>query len=563
MCPDETAAERVIGRYVLCDEVASGGMATVHIGRQTGSVGFARTVAIKRLHAQFAKNPEFVAMLLDEARLAARIRHPNVVSTLDVVADGGELLIVMEYVHGESIAQLVKAAYAAQERPPVGVVMSVIAGTLYGLHAAHEATDDHGAPLGVIHRDVSPQNIMVGVDGVARALDFGVAQAVGRVQTTREGTLKGKLAYMSPEQVEGDELDRRSDIFSASVVLWEMLVGRRLFRADNEAATLKKILSHEPVAPTTLVPELPPGVDALMMKGLARDRADRFATAWEMAEEAQRIAFATTGEVGAWTRRWGGAPMAARADLVAAMERRGAEKALVRAAASTAPDPEATVEDRVRARRAPSAPSAHAARAVTSPAFTLPVPTLELVASATSVTTPATGVMVRAQAEAALQEADAAPASVSGVRVPPPGPAPSAAVEPAPLESWHAPPAARVRPAVVAAGVVVGLAVGLIAFWPSAPVGGPVAAPEASSAAPPTQAAATAPPESPHDLPIPLPTLLPTLAAPRPPPPWRPPTTSGGGARPAPPVAAPPRARCNPPYTINANGIRIPKPDCL
>src|SRR5262245_49268372 len=162
-------------------------MATVHLGRLLGPVGFSRTVAIKRLHAQFSQDPEFVSMFLDEARLAARIRHPNVVPTLDVVATGGELFLVMDYVAGESIAKLLRAVATKKEMVPIRVIAATMAGALHGLHAAHEAKDERGEPLGIVHRDVSPQNILLGADGVPRVLDFGVAKAIGRVQTTQEG----------------------------------------------------------------------------------------------------------------------------------------------------------------------------------------------------------------------------------------------------------------------------------------------------------------------------------------------------------------------------------------
>ncbi|PKN48115.1 MAG: serine/threonine protein kinase, partial [Deltaproteobacteria bacterium HGW-Deltaproteobacteria-20] len=169
-------------------------MATIHVGRLMGPVGFARTVAIKRLHPNFAKDPEFVAMLMDEARLAARIRHPNVVSIVDVVAAGGELLLVMDYVAGESLARLLYRNNKLGTRVELPIAVRVISELLAGLHAAHEVKSDRGLPLDVVHRDVSPQNILVGRDGITHLIDFGVAKAAGRVQTTREGQLKGKLA---------------------------------------------------------------------------------------------------------------------------------------------------------------------------------------------------------------------------------------------------------------------------------------------------------------------------------------------------------------------------------
>ena len=241
--PQDAGGHR-LGRYVLFDAIARGGMATIHFGRLSGPVGFSRTVAIKRLHANFATDPEFVAMFLDEARLAARIRHPNVVPTLDVVATHGEVFIVLEYVAGESLAKLWRAHHDKGEIVPIPFSMAIMAHTLHGLHAAHEVTDEHGEPLGMVHRDVSPQNVIVGTDGIARVLDFGVAKAAGRLQETGDsGALKGKLAYMAPEQLTGRSVSRQTDIYAASVILWELLTGKRLVDGDNDAQRAAKVLS--------------------------------------------------------------------------------------------------------------------------------------------------------------------------------------------------------------------------------------------------------------------------------------------------------------------------------
>ncbi len=278
-----TTSPQILGRYALYDELASGGMATVHFGRLLGPVGFSRTVAIKRLHPQFAKDPEFVSMFLDEARVAARVQHPNVVSTLDVVATEGELFLVMEYVEGESLARILRQIRASGARIPPKIVGSIITGLLHGLHAAHEARSERGDPLHIIHRDVSPQNVIVGSDGVARVLDFGVAKAAGRMQHTREGQLKGKLAYMAPEQIAGEELDRRADIYAAGVVLWEAIACRRLFDGENEGAIISKIASGNTVPPSRWVPDLPRAVDDICLRALSLHRRDRFKTALEMA----------------------------------------------------------------------------------------------------------------------------------------------------------------------------------------------------------------------------------------------------------------------------------------
>jgi serine/threonine protein kinase len=312
---------RVVGRYALHDEIAAGGMATVHIGRLLGPVGFSRTVAIKRLHAQFAKDPEFVSMFLDEARVAARVRHPNVIGTLDVVALAGELFLVMEYVHGETLARLMRAVRDAGQSIPVPILAAVMIGVLDGLHAAHEATNDRGEPLTLVHRDISPHNILVGTDGISRVLDFGIAKAAGRVQTTRDGQLKGKLSYMAPEQIHGS-VDRRTDVYAASVVLWEGLVGRRLFFGENEAKTLANVLSAKPDPPSKHRLSIPAELDALVLRGLNPDPTSRFSSAREMARALQKIvAAAPASDVGDWVAATAGSTIASRAERVASIER--------------------------------------------------------------------------------------------------------------------------------------------------------------------------------------------------------------------------------------------------
>jgi serine/threonine protein kinase len=291
----------LVGRYAVYGRIASGGTATVHVGRLRGAIGFSRIVAIKRLHPHLAEDPEFLSTMIDEARLASRIHHPNVVSTLDVVAVERELLLVMDYVRGESLARLLRLEMERERRVPLQIASAIVIGALHGLHAAHEAVDDHGTPLGIVHRDVSPQNILVGTDGIPRVIDFGIAKAAGRIQTTREGVLKGKMAYMAPEQLEGRDATRRTDVYAMAVVLWETLVGRRLFRADNDAQLVVRILSGVTDPPSREVPGITPALDALVMKGLSPRPEDRFASARDMAEMLMRVvppAFPTS--VGAW-----------------------------------------------------------------------------------------------------------------------------------------------------------------------------------------------------------------------------------------------------------------------
>src|ERR1019366_6301409 len=270
-------------RYAIYDEIASGGMATVHFGCSLGAASFSRIVAIKRLHAHLAREHEFLTMFLDEARVTARIRHPNVAPTLDVVATDREVFIVMEYVHGESLSKLFTAMRARREPMPLPVAAAVVCGLLAGLHAAHEATDERGAALQIVHRDVSPQNVIIGSDGVARMVDFGIAKAAGRLQRTLTGEIKGKFGYMAPEQVNGARVTRATDIYAAGVVLWEALTGATLFRADSDVQLAAQVLLGQVFPPSHHVQGVPIVFDDIVMCALDRDPARRFATARDMA----------------------------------------------------------------------------------------------------------------------------------------------------------------------------------------------------------------------------------------------------------------------------------------
>jgi eukaryotic-like serine/threonine-protein kinase len=315
------ATARHVGRYTLYGELASGGMATVHLGRLRGPVGFSRTVAIKSLHSHYAKDPEYVAMFMDEARLAARVRHPNVVPTLDVVALQGELFLVMEYVQGETLANLVRASRSHGERIPPAIAISIVVGALLGLHAAHEATNDRGERLDIVHRDVSPQNIIVGVDGVARMLDFGVAKATEHLhETTHQGQIKGKLSYMAPEQLRGERVNRQIDIYGAAAVLWEALTCQRLFAGKSEGEIHDKVLLMTIEPPSKHAAGLPAGVDAIVMKGLARERSQRFSSAREMALALQSCGVAPATDVGEWVEARADEMLARRATWIAQIE---------------------------------------------------------------------------------------------------------------------------------------------------------------------------------------------------------------------------------------------------
>jgi serine/threonine-protein kinase len=432
------ASPKTIGRYAIHARIASGGMASVHLGRLSGAGGFARTVAIKRLHPHLAEEAEFRSTLIDEARLASRIHHPNVVSTLDVISAGEELLVVMEYVRGESLARLLREEHSRGRRVPLSVASTIVVGALHGLHAAHQATGDGGTPLGIVHRDVSPHNIVVGVDGVARVIDFGVAKAVGRLQTTREGVVKGKMAYMAPEQLAARQVTPRTDVYAAGVVLWEMLAGRRLFAGDGDGAVYGQVLAGASEPPSVHAPGLPKALDALVMKALASDPAERFATARAMAEELVRIvppAFST--DVGAWVHETAREALARQGELLAGIETPASDAAEMRTAATQPSSLTVEAPGRALATKGSSRRSRLAAW----------IGAGLVVAAAAALTLIARGpVRAPAGASTTLSAVPLAP-PLPAPTVPPPATTTSAPAEPpAPTASESASPAPRMRP---------------------------------------------------------------------------------------------------------------------
>jgi serine/threonine-protein kinase len=292
-------------------------MATVYIGRKTGVAGFERLVAIKCCHPHLRDNEEFVSMFLDEARLAASIRHPNVVATLDV-SDGEFLYLVMEYIEGCSLGNLVRQGSKEGHGLPATVAVRVMIDTLLGLHAAHELRDADGNPLGLVHRDVSPQNILIGIDGVSRITDFGIAFASARSTVTQEGQIKGKFSYLSPEQAKSQPVTRRMDVFSAGTVLWEALTGRPLFRRADDASTIGAVLSGVIPPPSSVAKDLPPGLDAVVMKALQRNPEKRFQSTAEFAEALERVSLegATTRAVGGYVQKTFEVGLAERRELI-------------------------------------------------------------------------------------------------------------------------------------------------------------------------------------------------------------------------------------------------------
>jgi serine/threonine-protein kinase len=412
---------RVIGRYALYDEIAAGGMATVHLGRLTGQAGFSRTVAIKRLHVSLAKDPDFVAMFMDEARLAGRIHHPNVASTLDVVAREGELFLVMEYILGESLWRLLRQCAEIGERVEPRIGAAIVVGLLHGLHAAHEAHSEHGEPLEIVHRDVSPQNVLVGIDGVPRVVDFGIAKAAGRAQATREGQLKGKLPYMAPEQLQGLEVTRRTDIYAASIVLWELLTGKRLFARENDAAVMLAVLTMPPPPPSAVMPGIPTALDRIALRGLSRSPDARFRTARDMALDLEAsLDLALPSEVGAWVQKTAGTALMDRATRVAEIERSGIH---VLNSGSSKPPPHPNPEDSrtLTAASAADLPPSTSSSTRGKLAFTLLVSlvfaALVLIAGRTILSPSPTHVVVGAPATTAIEPIAPPPPSVPELAV--------------------------------------------------------------------------------------------------------------------------------------------------
>ncbi len=265
-------------RYEVLFKLAAGGMATVYVGTARGAMGFRQIVAIKRPHPHLLDDPGYRRELVAEARLASLIHHVNVVDVRDVEATDTTLQLVMDYIEGASFGELIVAASKAGRRLPPGAVVRIALDACAGLHAAHELIDEKGRAVGLVHRDISPQNILVGLDGTARVSDFGVAKATAASATT-SGALKGKLAYMAPEYLQGQRIDRRADVFAMGVVVWEALTGKRLFRGASEADTIHRVLFVDPKPVSAEAPELGTHFDAALATALAKKPEERFATA--------------------------------------------------------------------------------------------------------------------------------------------------------------------------------------------------------------------------------------------------------------------------------------------
>ncbi|WP_437951663.1 serine/threonine-protein kinase [Sorangium sp. So ce296] len=278
-----------LGRYRVVDEIGVGGMASVHLARMDGPGGFQKWVAIKRIHPHLVEDDQFVDMFLDEARIAAGINHANVAQVFDLGKDDNTYWIAMEYLHGEPLREVMRRAEERRLRISPELAARICSDAAEGLHAAHELRGKNGQLLGLVHRDVTPHNLFLTYDGYTKVVDFGIAKVADRLSSTRAGTLKGKLAYMSPEQVRGNEVDRTTDVFALGVVLWELTTNQRLFRMDTDLDTLEKVQACVVPPPSTIVPDYPIELESVVMKALAKHRQDRFQTAREFSRALQNF----------------------------------------------------------------------------------------------------------------------------------------------------------------------------------------------------------------------------------------------------------------------------------
>jgi eukaryotic-like serine/threonine-protein kinase len=326
-----------VGKYELLLPLGTGGTATVYLARTRGVAGFEREVALKLVHAHLRADEESRLHLLEEARLAARIRHPNVVPVTEVDADAVGVFLVMDYVEGEALSGLVRLLREQNHRLPPRLIARIMNDSLAGLHAAHELRDSNGQFIGLVHRDFSPQNILVGIEGVTRLADFGVAKAASRTVRTKTGLVKGKVAYMSPEQARGHKVDRRCDVWAAGVVVWELITGRKLYDHEDDVATLLSVVTEEPPRLASVMQGVPPALDEAVAYALTSDvnnrcpSAEAFRCLLESAWD-ECGGMASTPEVGAFVRQTVGHKLAERRALTA----RGRATGSVPAAPSSA-----------------------------------------------------------------------------------------------------------------------------------------------------------------------------------------------------------------------------------
>ncbi len=270
------------GRYQLLKKLATGGMAQIYLARQLGPEGFEKLLVVKRILPHLAENDDFITMFLDEARIAARLNHPNIVQIFDLGAQDDSYFIAMEFIHGEDVRRVWKHADKIGQPIPLALICRIIIEACAGLDYAHKKPDASGRPLNIVHRDISPQNILVSFEGGVKVVDFGIAKAADQATVTKSGVLKGKYSYMSPEQAAGQPIDCRTDIFALGVVLYELLTGTRLFKRATDIQTLNAVTECNVAPPSEINSRVPPDLDAIVMKALAKDRTARFPEARQL-----------------------------------------------------------------------------------------------------------------------------------------------------------------------------------------------------------------------------------------------------------------------------------------
>ena len=270
------------GRYELLAKLATGGMAQVFLARQSGPEGFEKLVVVKRILSHLAENEEFVRMFLQEAKTAARLNHPGIAQIFDLGKVGDSFFITMEYVHGEDFRRVVKQTNAEGRTLPIPLAVRMVIGACEGLDFAHAKNDEQGRPLGIVHRDVSPQNLLVTFEGQVKVIDFGIAKAADSASNTRTGVLKGKYSYMSPEQAEGQKVNRRSDVFALGIVLYELVTQQRLFRRASDLATIQAVIACVVPRPTEVNPSIDPALEGILLRALEKDREKRTPTAGQL-----------------------------------------------------------------------------------------------------------------------------------------------------------------------------------------------------------------------------------------------------------------------------------------
>ena len=282
------------GKYSLFELIGRGGMAEVYKGRIQGPAGFERTFVVKRILPHLSDDTTFIKMFVEEAKLSARLAHPNIVHIFELGAVDGEYFISMEYIRGHDLSETMRAIWKTMGPPRPELVAYIGREACRGLSYAHGLTDENGRLLGMVHRDISPSNVMLSYEGAVKLLDFGIAKALGDApEITKSGTMKGKYAYMAPEQTEGDHVDNRSDIFACGIVLHEVLTGRRLFKGANDVQTIERVRRCEVPRPSLQNPAVPPELDAIILKALQRNPADRWADAADMANALDDIVHAS------------------------------------------------------------------------------------------------------------------------------------------------------------------------------------------------------------------------------------------------------------------------------